>query len=546
MKPVFVIGHKNPDTDSICSAICYAELKNKLSEQEYIPCRAGRINEETAYVLQTFGVEPPRYVESLEPRISDVQIRAIEGISSHISLKRAYEIMKRLDVQTLPVLKNSHLRGILTMRDVAQFYMEDQGANALAEAGTSYRNIVDALNGELIVGEEDEHFTEGKVVVAAANPDVMEDYIDPHDMVILGNRYESQLCSIEMNAGCIVVGLGSKVSRTIQKLATEAGCKIVATPMDTYTCSKTINQAVPVRHVMKTDKILTFRLDDKVEDVVKVVSKQRVRYFPILDNSGNYVGLISQRNLMDLERQKVVLVDHNERDQAVEGIRTAEITEIIDHHRIDNVETRYPIYFRNQPLGCTATIIAMMYEENHVEISRTTAGLLCSAIVSDTLLFRSPTCTFIDRKMAEHLAGIAGIDLEAHAMAMFNAGSRLGQRTPDEIFHMDYKSFKAGDILFAVAQVSSVSQTELSRLKVPMLEYMRSLLPNSGQMILFTMLTNIIDESTELLFVGENARAYVEEAFHCEAEEESVLLQGVVSRKKQMISPLITAMENLI
>ncbi len=544
MKPVIVIGHKNPDSDSICSAICYANLKRKLTGRDYIACRAGEINNETKYILEAFHAEPPQLVQSLEPTLADVQYRQIEGISSHLSLRRAWEYMRDNDIQTVPVVTpQGQLKGILTLGDIARFYMEDQDANALAEAGTRYSNIVDTLQGEMVVGDPESHFTQGKVVVAAANPDVMEDYISEHDMVILGNRYESQLSSIEMNAGCIIVCLGSRVSRTIQKLAQEVGCTVVESPLDTYACSKLINQAVPVRHVMRTQGVITFRDDDLVSEVKSSVSKLRVRYFPILDADGYYMGMISQRNLLDIDRQQVILVDHNEKDQAVDGIRSAEVIEVIDHHRIDSVETMNPIYFRNQPLGCTATIVTLMYQENGIAIEPQIAGLLCSAILSDTLMFRSPTCTPTDERIARMLAAIAGIDVEAHATAMFNAGSRLGDKTPDEIFHIDCKRFKADMQSLAVAQVTSVSRKELDRLKDRMLPYMQSLLPTSGMDMLFLMMTNIIDESTELLFVGQGARQVVQDAFGVECGQYSAVLPGVVSRKKQMMGPLITAID---
>ena len=543
MKPTIVIGHKNPDSDSICSAICYANLKTKLTGHEHMACRAGEVNNETKYILQRFGVEEPTLIESLEPTIADVQYRRLEGVDAHMSLKRAWEYMSLNDIKTAPVLKGDVLRGILTLGDIARFYMEDQDANALAAAGTSYRNIVDTLRGELVVGDPDSHFTEGSVVVAAANPDVLEDYIHEHDLVILGNRYESQLCAIEMNAGCIVVCLGAKVSKTIQKLAREAGCSIIASPLDTYACSKLINQAVPVRHIMHTKNILTVNYDELVSDVKRAVSKRRIRYYPILDAEGKYMGMISQRNLLDIERQQVILVDHNEKDQAVDGIRSADVIEIIDHHRIDSVETTSPIYFRNQPLGCTATIVTQMYRENNIEIEPHIAGLLCSAILSDTLMFRSPTCTPTDQRTAEMLAQIAGIDITEHAMAMFNAGSRLGEKTPDEIFHIDCKRFMLEDTSIMAAQVTSVSRDELKGLEDRMISYMRELQPVSKIDMLFLMLTNIIDESTMLLFVGPGAKGLVESAFGVECGENSVFLPHVVSRKKQLIAPLSLAIQ---
>lgn len=544
MKSTIVIGHKNPDTDSICSAICYADLKHKLTGEEYIPCRAGELNSETEYILKTFKVEAPKLIESLEPRVSDVQFREIDGIEPRVSLKNAWEHMRDHNIQTVPILtKRRKIKGIVTLGDQARFYMEDQDARVLSRAKTPYSNIAETLQGEVVVGDPDDSFSRGKVVVAAANPDVMEDFIDENDMVILGNRYESQLCAIEMNAGCIIVCLGAKVSKTITKIASEKGCTVIVTPLDTYTVAKLINQAIPVGYIMRKDSIITFGVDDLVTDVKTAVSKLRIRYFPILDNDDRYVGMISQRNLLDIDRQKVILVDHNEKGQAVDGIRSAEVIEVIDHHRIDSVETMNPIYFRNQPLGCTATIITMMYRENAVEIEPKIAALLCSAILSDTLMFRSPTCTPLDEAAARDLASIAGIDVEEHAMAMFNAGSKLSKKSPDEIFHLDCKSFRAEPFAITVSQVTSVSRKELKKVKEKLLPYMESLLPNSGADMLFLMLTNIIDESTELLFVGQGAKGYVESAFDREATASSVELPGVVSRKKQVLAPLITAIE---
>ncbi len=546
MKSTIVIGHKNPDSDSICSAICYADLKSRITGEEFIPCRAGELNGETKYILEHFGVEAPKLITSLEPRISDVQYRDIEGVTPQMSLKRAWEHMRDHNIQTVPILtKRGKIKGILTLGDQARFYMEDQDPAVLSKAKATYSGIADTLQGEVVVGNPDDHFSKGKVVVAAANPDIMEEYIAENDMVILGNRYESQLCAIEMKAGCIIICLGAKVSKTIAKIAQDAGCTVIVSPLDTYTCAKLINQAVPVGYIMKRDGIITFNLEDLVSDVKSTVSKKRIRYFPVMDADDRYVGLISQRNLLDIDRTRVILVDHNERGQAVDGIRSAEVVEIIDHHRIDSVETMNPIYFRNQPLGCTATIIAMMYSENSLKPEPTIAGLLCSAIISDTLMFRSPTCTPVDEMVAKNLAEIAGLDIEEHAMAMFNAGSKLGRRSADEIFHIDCKPFKADMVSITVSQVTSVSRHELRKVKDKMLPYMEGLLPNSGSDMLFMMLTNIIDESSELLFVGQGARNVVRTAFDVEPEAESVTLPGVVSRKKQVLGPLIEAIENM-
>ena len=545
MKSTIVIGHKNPDTDSICSAICYADFKRKLTGENYVACRAGELNNETRFVLEHFGVEPPALIESLEPTIADVQYREIDGIDPHISLRRAWEHMRDRNIRTVPVLtKRGKIKGIITLGDEARFYMEDQDPRALSKAGTPFANIAQTLWGEIVVGDGEVHFSRGKIVLADSKTTATE-FIENGDLVILSGGSDLQKHAITCGAGCLVVCLAGKVTPAVRVFAEESACTVIVTPMDLYSCAKLINQAMPVGHIMKKDGIITFGLDDLVTDVRAAVSKLRIRYFPVLDSSDRYVGMLSQRNLLNLDRRRVILVDHNEKGQAVDGIRSAEVVEIIDHHRIDSVETMNPIYFRNQPLGCTATIIASMYEERQIPIESTIAGLLCSAILSDTLMFRSPTCTPLDEAIARKLADIAGIKVEQYATAMFNAGSQLGKKTPDEIYHIDCKRFKAGQTEIIVSQITSVSEKELSRVKGRMIPYMESLLPTSGADMLFMMLTNIIDESTELLFIGQGASGVVRTAFDCKMHDSSAILPGVVSRKKQIVGPLMAAIENM-
>ena len=543
MKSTIVIGHKNPDTDSICSAICYAHFKRKLTGGDYTACRAGEINNETKFVLERFGVEPPELIESLEPKIEDVQFRVIDGIDPHLSLRRAWEHMRDANIQTVPIItKRGKIKGIVTLGDMARFYLEDQDPRALSKAAASYENIARTLWGEVVIGDPEAKFSKGKIVVASSHITQMEDNIDPGDMVIVGDAHAQQL-AIDRGATCIIVCVAAKVVPSVKKLAEENGCTIIITPMDMYTCSKLINQSIPVGHIMRRDGLITFNIEDLVSDVKSAVSKLRIRYFPILDHEGKYVGMLSQRNLLNAERRRVIMVDHNEKGQAVDGIRSADVVEIIDHHRIDSVETMNPIYFRNQPLGCTSTIIAKMYEENGIDIEPKIAGLMCSAILSDTLMFRSPTCTPTDEAVARRLAERAGISIRQYAMAMFNAGSRLGQKTPDEIYHIDCKRFETSSASVIVSQVTSVSEKELERVKENLLPYMESLLPNSGADMLFLMLTNIIEEETELLFVGQGAKGVVKAAFDKDPTATSVNLPGVVSRKKQIIGPLMQAIE---
>ena len=545
---VYVIGHKNPDTDSICSAISYAYLKNELSQKQeegakYIPTRAGHINEETQYVLKYFEQEAPLYVNDIRPQVTDIEIRKTAGIEAGLSLKKAWDIMRGARIVSLPILEDEKLAGIITVSDIAYSDMDVYDNMILSKAGTSYKNIVETIDGEMIVGDLDGEFEEGHVLIAAANPDMMEGYIEPQDMVILGNRYESQLCAIEMDAQCIVVCMGATVSKTIRKMAKEHGCRIIVSPYDTYTVARLINHSMPVRYFMTTDNLITFHTTDYVDDIQEIMAKRRFRDFPITDNQGNYVGMISRRNLLDLERKKLVLVDHNEKAQAVDGFEEAEILEIIDHHRLGNIETNSPVYFRNQPVGCTATIITQMYMENDVTIPEKIAGLLCSAILSDTLMFRSPTCTPVDEQIARELAQIAGIDVEEHAKAMFRAGSDLSGKTPNEIFYMDYKKFNADTIDFGVGQITSMDQGELDDIKASILEYMDSVKEEQGLDYVFFMLTNILEETTHLLICGPEAEGVIERGFGVTPEDKVAILPGVMSRKKQMIPNLLNAFQ---
>lgn len=545
-RTVVVIGHKNPDTDSICSAISYAYLKNQLDpEHNYIPCRAGTVNAETAYVLDKFGVESPLFLNNMGTRVKDMEIREVPGVQRSISVKEAYTKMRSLNVFTLPITdEEKKLRGLITINDIAKSYMEEFRSDIVSVAKTPYKNILETLEGTMIVGDPETNFEQGKVIIAAANPDVMEQYIEEHDMVILGNRYEGQLCAIEMNAGCIVVCLGAPVSRTIQHMAQERGCTIIVTPLDTYTVARLINQSMPVEFFMKSENLITFHKRDFTDDIREVMSKKRYRDFPIVNKEEEYLGMISRRNLLGVTKRDLILVDHNEVSQAVDNVEDANILEILDHHRIGTLETLNPVYFRNQPVGCTATIIWQMFLENDVEIPRHIAGLLCSAILSDTLLFRSPTCTSLDRKAAERLAAIAGIVCEDYAKGMFRAGSDLSGRTTEEIFYQDFKTFDIGDKTLGIGQVSSMSQTELDEIKVRLKTYMGKKIQESREWdMIFIMLTNILDESTDMICFGDRIEELVEDAFPgAKVVDHEAHVTGVVSRKKQVVPALIAGM----
>ena len=536
---IYVIGHKNPDTDSICSAIAYTFLKNEIDENEYVAKRAGQINEETQFVLNYFKVDVPAYVNDIGTQVKDIEIRETDGVSREISLKRAWNLMKELNVVTLPVTKHGRLEGVITTEDIAEAYMDVRDSKILSTAHTAFKNIVDTVDGTMICGNMDTYYTQGKVLIAAANPDLMENYIESGDLVILGNRYESQLCAIEMNAGCILVCEGANVSMTIRKMADDHGCTVISSPHDTYTVARLINQSMSISYFMSRDNIITFRTDDFTEDIKSIMGKKRYRDFPIEDKKGHYVGMISRRNLLNADKKKIILVDHNERSQAVDGLENAEILEIIDHHRIGSLETMSPVYFRNQPLGCTATIIFQLFAEAGVIVPKEIAGLLCAAILSDTLMFRSPTCTIVDKMAAEALAKIANIEIEKFATEMFQAGSNLKSKSPEEIFYQDFKNFVIGDMNIGVGQINSLNAEELTDIKEKLVTYLDKAFKEHGINIIYFMLTNIITESTEVIYVGNGAESLIEEAFNIKTENNSLMLKGVVSRKKQFIPALI-------
>ena len=549
-RKTMVIGQRNPDTDSICSAICYANLKQAVTGEEYMPARAGHVNGETQFVLDYFGAEEPQLVEDVRTQVRDIEIRKTKGVADNISLKRAWNIMQENNVVTIPsVREDGTLEGLITVGDITKTYMNIYDSSILSKANTQYSNIIETLEAELIIGSAEAYFDQGKVLIAAANPDLMEFYIEPHDLVILGNRYESQLCAIEMGADCIIVCEGAAVSMTIKKIAQERGCTIIATTYDTYTAARLINQSMPISYFMTREHLITFNSDDYIDEIREVMASKRHRDFPILDKDGYYLGMISRRNLLGAKGKQVILVDHNEKNQAVAGIENAEILEIIDHHRLGTIQTMSPVFFRNQPLGCTATIIYQMYQEAGIKVEPKIAGLLCSAIVSDTLLFRSPTCTPVDEMAARALADIAGIDIEKYAMEMFSAGSNLKDKSDEEIFYQDFKRFTSGKVTIGVGQITSLNGGELDKLKGRMEAFMEKALENNGLDMIFFMLTNILTETTELICEGQGALQLAGKAFHQDIElleeeglKEPVLrLPGVVSRKKQLIPELMLA-----
>ena len=547
-KKVWVVGHKNPDTDSICAAISYAYLKNQSGDKKtYVAKRAGVVNEETRYVLERFGVEEPPLVTYAGAQIKDINIRKTAGVSNQISPKRAWELMKKLEVVTLPVTNQfGKLEGVIVTKDIATSYMDVLDNCVLSKARTQYKTIAETIDGEVYAGNEHAHFVRGKVVIATSNPEYMADYIEDDDLVILGDREEAQMQAIRSNASCIIIGGGLEVAEEVKKLAEKRDCVIITTPFDTFSVARLINQSMPIKQYMTRRELVTFDIDDYVDDVKDVMSRVRHRDFPVLGSNGNYVGMISRRNLMNMQKKQIILVDHNEKSQAVDGIGEAEILEIIDHHRLGSLETVSPVYFRNQPLGCTSTIIYQMYQEQRVEIPKEIAGLLLSAIISDTLMFRSPTCTPLDKSVAKRLAEIADVDIEDHAKKMFRAGSDFKNKTTEEIFYQDFKIFHTEDCDFGVAQISAMSGEELEQIGEQLRPFLPQVLGEKRLNMVYVMLTDILEESSKIIFAGEDAGKILAHAFKKQEDADGILLDGIISRKKQMIPTLMNEMSERV
>ena len=544
---VVVIGHRNPDTDSICSAIAYAELKNKTSDLVCEPRRAGKMNQETEFVLKKFGVKPPRMCTDVNPKIRDVDYREMPGIPGSTSLRKAWEIMRDQQIDTLPVTSaDNELEGVITVKDIATANMDVFDTGILAKSQTTYRNILETLGGTMVVGREDDVCTTGHIRIGTATPEMLENTVEKGDIVILTNRYESQLCAIEKEASLLILCNNAKVGRTIQRIAEETGVAIMTTPVDTYAAGKLISQCAPISYYMTRSDIMKFTLVTPVADVTRVMAKVRHRYFPILDEDGKYCGMISRRNIINLQKRRIILVDHNEATQAVEGFDQAEILEIIDHHRIGSLETSGPVYFRNQPVGCTATIITQMYDENGMEIPPQIAGLLLAAILSDTLVFRSPTCTPLDEALAKRLAKIAGVDIDEFASEMFEAGEKLDGKTAEEVFLQDFKVFMCGDIRFGVAQGSYMTRKNLLAAEALLQPYLEEARNKQNVEDIYMLLTDVPKEESVVISDGRYASEVLSDGFETQpAEDGSFTLPGVVSRKKQFIPALMTAYQEL-
>lgn len=542
-RKVTVIGHKNPDTDSICSAIAYADIKNRVSHShKYIPGRAGEISSETRFVLDYFGVPDPEYVGDVSTQVRDMEIRMTPGVPASMTIGRAWDLMNETNAVTLPVTENNKVVGLVTKGDIARTFMDMDNTHFLSDSRTRFGDIAETVKAEIVTGDPEKIFDHGKVLVGAAVPDRMKAVVDEGDLVILVDRGENHSAALEKKAACLIICLGAHASRETVEEAKAIGAVIMETDLDTYSVTREINKSVPLRAIMITEDINSFKLDDYTDKIRSVMASTRHRAFPVVDSKGDYVGTVSRRNLLGIKKRQLILVDHNEKSQAVDNIDEGEILEIIDHHRLGTLQTLQPIYFINQPVGCTATILYQMYVEKGLDIPKEIAGLLVGAIISDTLMFRSPTCTLQDKMAAGALALIAEINIEEFAEAMFRAGSDLRNKSPEEIFFQDYKKFTISGYTFGVGQISSMDKQELDVIKSSIEPVLEKELNKTDISMAFFLLTNIKTSSSEILFAGDRASDVIRSAYPgLEAEDGCVNVPGLLSRKKQIIPAFMTA-----
>ena len=538
---IYVTGHKNPDSDSICAAYAYSEFKNKIGETKTVACRLGDVNQETQFILDYFDAEAPKFLNTVKLKVEDLQFDNISPISPDISLKTAWTIMRDKNIKTLPVAdENNHLLGVLSVANLTSCYMDIWDNRILAKSNTTLDNIIDTLSAKVCYVNEDIKFFPGKIAVTAMQPDTMTEHIEEGDIAIVGDREEAQAALINLNVSLMIVTGGYAPSEKIISLAKEHGVTVIVTQHDSFTASRLIVQSIPVGYVMVKENIVSFTTDDLVDDIKGVMAETRFRSYPVLDQNGRVVGTVSRYHLISHHKKNVIQVGHNERGQSVDGLEDAEVVEIIDHHRVADIQTNNPIYFRNEPVGSTSTIVAKCFFENGIRPSRKAAGLLCGAIISDTLLFRSPTCTPQDKYICKKLAEIAGINIEEFAKEMFKAGTSLKGKTVEQIFNTDFKPFTIEGTKVGISQVNTMDIEGFMPLKEEMLNYMDQKAKEAGLEMVMLLLTDILNEGSEILVTGAKPEI-VEKAFKITLKDKGAFLPGVLSRKKQVVPPITNA-----
>jgi len=534
---IFIVGHKNPDSDSICSAIAYADYKRKNGIPA-IAVRLGAINYETEFILKYFGVDEPPLLKTAKTQVNDLDIDTPFPVTADSTIQKAWTRMKQNNVKTLPVVDDENrLHGIITLSDIADKYLDSFDANVIGTVNTTLQNMIETINGKLLCGRAEDFVESGKLIIIAMKTADVVPYVEQGDVVIVGNRVAAQNVAIERKASVLIVTRGSQVSAEILAKATENNVIVISCPHDTFTTSRLISQCITVHCVMTSDKLISFNVDEYISDILHKMLQTRYRSYPVVDDYNVIKGFISRYHLIAPRKKKVILVDHNEKSQSVDGIDEAEIVEIIDHHRFGDMQTAYPIIVTLEPVGSTATIIANIFFKNAIRPSKAIAGILCGAIISDTMNFKSPTSVYLDQITAEKLADIACINLREFAMEMIKQSSSIHGKTARDILTEDFKEFTIGNQKIAISQIKTMDVNCVDEIFDELLVYMTQLCESNRYNLLMLCITDIIKEGSEIVVIGEGI-SLLEKAFNINIINHRAFLPGVVSRKKQIIPVL--------
>ena len=534
MDTTFVCGHRNPDTDSIVSAIAYARLRNALGDNGYVAARAGHLNDESSFLLKRFGFEAPVYLPTVRTQIRDIDFDRPPLLNKQVPVHHAWEILQESDgLSAIPVTNaDGTLFGVLTAGGIAESDMASIQHPAVKDVPVV--NLLAALEGRIINDEDDTFETlSGEVVIALPRKGDVLRGVKAGSIVLCGEQPETAEAALELGVSCLILCEGALAERYRGR---HSDTCILVTPCDAYRAARMIYQAIPVSRIAHQDELVCFHLDDFLDDVRDSVLQSRFRSYPVLDAQERVVGTLSRYHLLRPKRKRLVLVDHNEVGQAVQGLEQAELIAIIDHHRLGDVETGYPVFMRNEPVGSTATIIATMFQEHGLQPEEKLAGLLCAAILSDTAMFKSPTATALDRRIAERLAHIAGLETEALGREVFSA-SQSADKSADALIRTDLKEFHMGDHRVCISQITTMDSSAMLTREEEFRAVMRGIKRDRGYDLVLLMITDVLREGTALLYVGDEE--IIRQAFGGSRPEDGrVFLEGVVSRKKQVVPAL--------
>lgn len=534
MQTTYIFGHKTPDTDSVCASISLSYLKNKLGLKTE-PRVLGTLNKETEFVLDYFKIPEPEFLNDVKIQIKNMHYNKEAMIEEEVSIFEAYRYLVSLGVTGLPLVnKNKKLTGYVNVKEISKYLIDGD----LSYLHTSYDNILDTLNASEVLRFDEE--IEGYILAAAYKSETFINRVrlDKDNILIVGDRYKIQEYAIKSGIKLVILVNNVILSDSLIELAKENKVNIVSVPMGTFKTSNMIKLCNYVKLININPNPITFKNSDYRNDFIDVSSKLGHTNYPIVNKKNICLGMMQLVDVNNFERKQVILVDHNQQAQSVDGIEEAEIMEVIDHHNLGTIGTSIPINFRSMPVGCTCTIIYKLYQEAGIEIPKDIAGIMLSAILSDTLLFKSPTCTRVDVEVGEKLSKIARLDIQEYGTKMFKAASSVAGMSVEEIIHSDMKTFKYSDSTLAIGQVMTMDFDEISKRQDEFIDGLNTMCKFGNYKIALLFVTDIIKNGSYLFF-NEEAKEIVEDSYGIEDIKQGVYLDGVVSRKKQMLPPLL-------